>query len=188
MACKCYACTIRASQLPVSWATSTDPLGCCKICHIHACGLHGIRIKSGPIFKCVLCEPKLLLDSAINQLKTKTDLIKYLNQLLGIFPKDFIYDSLKEFLEKNPDFAEWIKDVNNSKIDWSHPGFTPLFRDSFKETDIQVQQLLIAAGLIIRNLFVEIPNNIFSDELITISRSITISNTENNNDYELAST
>lgn len=60
----CYPCTAKVKLLASGIGTKGDPIGCCRVCHVLACGHHAHRDASVPEYICVECDPNLLAASA----------------------------------------------------------------------------------------------------------------------------
>jgi hypothetical protein len=172
MAADCYPCKTGSAKLAVKNFNANEPVGCCKHCHVLACGLHGTRIASGPIFVCVDCVPTILTTSAASLLTNKDRALKYLGDLIGLIPPEWVYESLEEFRKKNPDYREWVKHADEKVIDWQKwkPGSD--FRQMFEDSNADALRLLVAAGLIIRKLYRKNPPSDYPEDLVILSNAI----------------
>jgi hypothetical protein len=180
MAAQCYPCKTTVATLSVSWGTPNDPVGCCKICHVLVCGLHGTRIKSGPTFVCVECQPSLLTVSAASLVKDRDNTIQYLKSLIKTIPEEWLYKSLDDFIKKNPDYQKWIESVENYTVNWETWNVNDEFRVYFQHSQFRVHQLLIAAALIIKNLYEDDFPNDYPPDLILLCQSINDNNLNSN--------
>jgi hypothetical protein len=184
MAAQCYPCKTKVGTLSVSWGIANEPVGCCKICHVLACGLHGTRVKSGPTFVCVECQPSLLTASAATLVTNMDNTIQYLKSLIESIPKEWLYKSLEDFIKKNPDYQKWIEGVENYTINWETWNFYDEFRALFQNSGFVVQQLLISAALILKNLYKgDLPDD-YSQDFILLRQSINDNNLNSNNERE----
>jgi hypothetical protein len=185
MAALCYPCKTKVATLSVAWATENDPVGCCKLCHVLACGLHGTRVASGPTFICVECQPEILAASAALLVSNKDHPNKDLDDLFGRIPKECLYKSFEDFLKKNPDFGKWVSGIEGSKINWEIWPLFDEFRSAFENAGIEATQLLIAAGLIIKSLYTEKFPGDYPEDLVLLSKSLDNNNLNTNDEREI---
>lgn len=63
MSANCFICQAQAANnKPLSSPVGIlgEPLGTCKQCNAFACGHHGARVSSQPLFHCTICAPSLV--------------------------------------------------------------------------------------------------------------------------------
>ena len=185
MAALCYPCKTKVATLSVSWATKNDPVGCCKLCHVLACGLHGTRVASGPTFICVECQPSLLTASAASLVDNKDNTMQFLTELFSMIPKEWLYKSFEDFKKKNPDFDKWVEGAENSQINWETWPYYNEFKEAFQDATANITQLLVAAALIVKKLYNgKFPDD-YPDFLILLSQSLDDNNLNTSNDREI---
>lgn len=136
-----------------------------------------------PRFECIQCKPHILVASAGVLRKNEGRTLELLQLLTLIIPDGLLFKSIEDFRKNNPHLNAWLEVDNRRQINWRlwHP--YDEFRLFFENSTNIVMELLVAAGLIISNLY----NNKFPEDYPTdlklLSQS-TESNNLNMNDYE----
>jgi hypothetical protein len=109
----CYSCETKVKHLASGIGTISNPIGCCHICHVLACGYHAHRDASVPEFICVECDPNLLAASAGMMAPVDSSIAQELaSYYLFSGPpfrettKDNLFRSVNDFIERRPRYGD----------------------------------------------------------------------------------
>jgi len=165
----CYPCTMNAKLLASGVGLAGDSIGCCRVCHVLACGHHAHRDAKVPQFICVECDPKLLAASAGANLPPDNPLageLRFYNfqEDFRAFAAGYLFRSLEEFIERRPrygeDFVSRVRQVHFTSEPW-------VARDEVGRTVLglprESQDLLIAAMLLVELYNLELPTKTFRE-------------------------
>lgn len=165
---QCYVCLVNSSSITNSIGVKGETLAVCQRCHVMVCGSHGHRDKNKSAFICILCDPKLLQQSAIAQGSTALPVVSQRD----FESRDLLFTSVDDFIDRRPGYRSWTDELPGWSINYYAPTWTDFsLRDRLINLPPQSQELLTAAGLLI--LRQEIPQTELDNDLRQIFEALT---------------
>lgn len=172
----CYACLVTNQTLQQPKGSLNEAIGCCRNCNSLICGHHGHRDPNVPEFICVLCDPSLLVASAVTLGAPNNKKLANLKNLYHSqdIPKElWIINSLEDFERRRPNYGkDFFEHVSKMAIVKINIDFFMSEELQLIKTIIKKKTQLIAAAFHIIETF-QISEDIVPGPIIDIFKYIT---------------
>jgi ribosomal protein L37AE/L43A len=154
MGAECYCCLEQEGTIdPDETGNQQRPVAACEKCHSFVCDQHGQRDAQQKYWRCVQCLAALIGLAATSRSSHSTLLTRLVAHSLASADLRYAYESLDDFVERNPPF-DWV--IAAVEHDFSSVAARihdhSQLADAWEALDYEGQRMFTAAIVIVREL------------------------------------
>lgn len=148
---RCWWCVKKNKSLHVTVGVADEPLGCCKPCHVLACGHHARRDPGTTQYICIVCDPHFVAASAALTSVTPNAALTVLAEWLNADPvwRDRPVESVSDFFSRTAAYEKWMED-RVTGYSWNPAAYRGPMRELLLPLTHEGRGLLLLAGTLVR--------------------------------------